>query len=171
MAVSDSRWHSQLSELGESPVSGLNPYWLGPFQNYKTFCPYLVGSYDDVGRELSRYIALGFETFILDVPASAEELEHISADCRGYLLQLEHEGILSPLQREIVIDRLLALDGDEVWLEVRDNGRGFVLAQVPAGGNGLENMRARLAEDGGRTLITSEPGQGTRVRFVFPTRA
>ena len=76
MAVSDSRWHSQLSELGESPVSGLNPYWLGPFQNYKTFCPYLVGSYDDVGRELSRYIALGFETFILDVPASAEELEH-----------------------------------------------------------------------------------------------
>lgn len=78
MSVSDSKWHARLSELGESPVSDVNPYWLGPFQNYKTFCPYLVGSYDLVGGELARYIALGYETFILDVPASREELEHIS---------------------------------------------------------------------------------------------
>ena len=32
-------------------------------------------------------------------------------DCRGYLLSLERTGILSPQQREIVIERLLALDG------------------------------------------------------------
>ncbi len=48
---------------------------------------------------------------------SAEELEHISSACRGYLLRLEREGILSPLQREIVIDRLLALEGDEVDID------------------------------------------------------
>jgi alkanesulfonate monooxygenase len=77
MSVSDSRWHAQLSRLGESPVSAANPYWLGPFQNYKTFCPYLVGSYADVGRELARYMALGYRTFILDVPASQAELQHI----------------------------------------------------------------------------------------------
>jgi alkanesulfonate monooxygenase len=77
MKVSDSRWHHQLSELGETPVSDVNPYWLFPFQNYKTFCPYLVGSYADVGRELGRYMALGFQTFILDVPASRDELRHI----------------------------------------------------------------------------------------------
>jgi alkanesulfonate monooxygenase len=76
MSVSDSRWHAQLSRLGESPVSAINPYWLGPFQNYKTFCPYLVGSYEAVGAELGRYIALGYRTFILDVPASEEELRH-----------------------------------------------------------------------------------------------
>jgi Smg protein len=45
------------------------------------------------------------------------EIERISSDCRGYLLQLEAEGILSPLQREIVIDRLMALDGDEVDID------------------------------------------------------
>jgi len=45
------------------------------------------------------------------------EVERISSDCRGYLLQLEAEGILSPLQREIVIDRLMALDGDEVDID------------------------------------------------------
>src|SRR5262245_35820474 len=47
MKVSDSRWHRQLSELG-ADSSEENPYWLGPFENYKTFCPYLVGSYSTV---------------------------------------------------------------------------------------------------------------------------
>ena len=48
---------------------------------------------------------------------SADELERISTSCRGYLLQLEQEGLLSPLQREIVIDRLVALDGDVVDID------------------------------------------------------
>jgi len=74
MKVSDSSWHKQLSEMeSESPAS---PYWLVPFHNYKTMCPYLVGSYETIARELSRYITLGYETFILDVPASREELDH-----------------------------------------------------------------------------------------------
>ena len=76
MKVSDSVWHQQLSDLG-ARLSEDDPYWLVPFQNYKTFCPYLVGSYDRVATEVRRYIELGYETFILDVPASPEELEHI----------------------------------------------------------------------------------------------
>lgn len=76
MKVSDSHWHKQLSEVG-GEASAKNPYWLGPFKNYKTFCPYLVGSYKEVADELSSYLKLGFETFILDIPASQEELKHI----------------------------------------------------------------------------------------------
>ena len=76
MKVSDSHWHRQLSELGTEPPSPENPYWLGPFENYKTFCPYLVGSYTTVASELARYIKLGFETFILDIPPDEEELQH-----------------------------------------------------------------------------------------------
>jgi alkanesulfonate monooxygenase len=76
MGVSDSKWHEQLSRLGDHPVSDANPYWLVPFENYKTFCPYLVGSYDRVGSELAHYISLGFSTFILDVPVSQEDLDH-----------------------------------------------------------------------------------------------
>ena len=77
MKVSDSKWHEQLSKLGAQPTSERNPYWLTPFQNYKTFCPYLVGSHQEVARELSRYIANGVDTFILDIPSSRTELEHI----------------------------------------------------------------------------------------------
>ena len=45
------------------------------------------------------------------------EQERLDAMSRGYLLQLEQIGILQPAQREIVIDRLLALDNDEVDVE------------------------------------------------------
>src|SRR5207253_9617711 len=76
MKVSDSHWHRQLGALGEEPPSEKHPYWLVPFKNYKTFCPYLVGSYERVGQELARYVALGHRTMILDVPHSREELDH-----------------------------------------------------------------------------------------------
>ncbi|MEZ5486775.1 MAG: DUF494 domain-containing protein [Steroidobacteraceae bacterium] len=42
------------------------------------------------------------------------ERARLPTDCRGYLLQLERTGILSPQQREIVIERLLALDTEEL---------------------------------------------------------
>jgi Smg protein len=37
------------------------------------------------------------------------ELSRLDADCRGYILYLEQIGILSTVQRELVIDRLVAL--------------------------------------------------------------
>lgn len=45
------------------------------------------------------------------------ELERLDVAARGYLLHLEQVGILPPAQREIVIDRLLALESDEVDVE------------------------------------------------------
>jgi len=72
--VSDSLWHRQLSEIGAG--DGTSPYWLVPFENYKTMCPYLVGSYDEVAGELARYFSAGYRTVILDIPPSAEELQH-----------------------------------------------------------------------------------------------
>jgi len=78
MKVSDSHWHKELSELGAQTAEDKSPYWLRPFENYKTFCPYLVGSYDRVADELGRYLDLGFTTFILDIPPSEAELQHTS---------------------------------------------------------------------------------------------
>jgi alkanesulfonate monooxygenase len=77
MKVSDSHWHKQLATMGGEPAGDENPYWLGPFQNYRTFCPYLVGSYERVGSELARYAGLGYATYILDIPPSEEELAHV----------------------------------------------------------------------------------------------
>lgn len=76
MKVSDSVWHRQLSELAQSTSAEESPYWLVPFQNYKTMCPYLVGSYERVGEELARYVGLGYRAFILDIPPDEMELAH-----------------------------------------------------------------------------------------------
>ena len=40
------------------------------------------------------------------------ELARLSTDCRGYLLSLERQGVLSAQQREMVIERALALPGE-----------------------------------------------------------
>ncbi|MCA9839687.1 MAG: LLM class flavin-dependent oxidoreductase [Trueperaceae bacterium] len=77
MKVSDSVWHHELSDLDEKPAQPGNPYWLRPFQNYQTFCPYLVGTYDRVAEELGHYRSLGFEVFITDIPTCKEDLYHI----------------------------------------------------------------------------------------------
>lgn len=77
MKVSDSHWHRQLSDMATATSEQDDPYWLLPFENYATFCPYLVGSHERVAAELARYVELGFHSFILDIPASEEELHHI----------------------------------------------------------------------------------------------
>ena len=78
MKTSDSEWHKQLSSRDQVSDNGRNPYWLTPFQNHKTFCPYLVGSHERVAQELASYIETGTRTIILDIPASEEELHHTS---------------------------------------------------------------------------------------------
>ncbi|MFH8812690.1 sensor histidine kinase [Streptomyces hygroscopicus] len=54
-----------------------------------------------------------------------------------------------------------------VELEITDDGRGFVVGQTR--GFGLDGMRKRLAELGGRLTVTSSVGDGTRVLAVIPT--
>jgi alkanesulfonate monooxygenase len=76
MKVSDSVWHHELSRAIEENKTTPGCYWLVPFENYKTFCPYLVGSYEQVAQELARYLALGCGTFILDIPLCEEDLQH-----------------------------------------------------------------------------------------------
>jgi alkanesulfonate monooxygenase len=74
--TSDSVWHQRLSEQDEHPAGPDSPYWLGPFKNYRSFCPYLVGDYEAVADEVLRYLRQGCHTFVLDIPADEEEIVH-----------------------------------------------------------------------------------------------
>ncbi|MEW2401247.1 sensor histidine kinase [Streptomyces sp. NPDC046862] len=66
----------------------------------------------------------------------------------------------------------LSYMGDEVTLDVRDDGRGFdPLAVVPRtsnGGFGLDGMRARAERVAGAVTVESEPGQGTAISARVP---
>ncbi len=48
---------------------------------------------------------------------SVPELQRLDTDVRGYLMYLENVRILSGTERELVIDRLMALDADEIDIE------------------------------------------------------
>ena len=45
------------------------------------------------------------------------ELDKLDADCRGFLLFLEQHGVLDADQRELVLDRALALNQDELEID------------------------------------------------------
>lgn len=77
MRTSDSVWHRQLSALAQESAHREQPYWLHPFEQYRTFCPYLVGDHDQVAQEVAAYVEKGFRTFILDIPEHREDLEHV----------------------------------------------------------------------------------------------
>ena len=53
-------------------------------------------------------------------------------------------------------------------VEVADNGRGFNLAEPPAGSDGLVNLKERLQTLGGECEIISDTMTGTTVRFTAP---
>ncbi len=72
----ESQWHLSLSGDAFRSHEPKDTYWLYPFRAYKTFCPYLVGTYAEVGDLLSRYLALGVTTLILDEIVEEEDLHH-----------------------------------------------------------------------------------------------
>jgi Smg protein len=45
------------------------------------------------------------------------ELAKLDAECRGFVLTLEHSGILNPQTRELVLERSLAASGPTLTLE------------------------------------------------------
>ena len=45
-----------------------------------------------------------------------QELARLDVECRGFLLFLEQNGILDPETRELVIDRVMALETDDIGL-------------------------------------------------------
>ena len=45
-----------------------------------------------------------------------EEEKKLDRACRGFLLSLEHTGIIDPMSREIIIDRAMAIDIETIRL-------------------------------------------------------
>jgi ligand-binding sensor domain-containing protein/signal transduction histidine kinase len=104
-----------------------------------------------------------------EIPVSLPAV-HLRADVRHNVFLAVREAFTNVLKHSKASEvwLRLALNNGHVVLEVEDNGCGFAPGQAPQGGNGLVNMRARLKEEGGRTELTSAPGEGTKIRFVFP---
>jgi signal transduction histidine kinase len=62
----------------------------------------------------------------------------------------------------------VAVDGEEVTLTIRDDGRGGASAIA---GRGLGGLRDRVAALGGSLDVLSPPGEGTVVQAAIPLGA
>ena len=78
------------------------------------------------------------------------EQDRLDPQCRGYMLHLEQIGILSPTQRELVIDRLMALDGSDIDIEQIKWVVMMVLFSQP----GQEQAYARMED----LVFAEDPG-------------
>ena len=48
---------------------------------------------------------------------TAKECQKLDVECRGFLLFLEQTGVLDAAARELVVDRAMALDGDDIDID------------------------------------------------------
>lgn len=56
----------------------------------------------------------------------------------------------------------------EVDFGIQDDGRGFIIEDLPRHGNGLLNMKKRIEDINGNFQIESKLGCGTRIRLTVP---
>ncbi|HXD40884.1 MAG TPA: CHASE3 domain-containing protein [Ramlibacter sp.] len=58
--------------------------------------------------------------------------------------------------------------GNHVEVDIKDDGKGFNVAEIRPSTHGLAGMRHRVEAAGGRLTVISAPGSGTRISAVLP---
>src|SRR5581483_2792726 len=95
----------------------------------------------------------------------------LSSQLRHHLFHAVHEALTNTLKHSKATRARIAVKCSAATFEIvaSDNGAGFdPAADSPAAGNGLRNMRERLAEVGGSCHVESQPGRGVAVHFLIP---
>ncbi len=102
----------------------------------------------------------------MDLPA---QLPHcpLSTEERHNLFMAVKEALNNVLKhaRATEVRISLAVEGNDLRIIVTDNGCGFIMNGSDNGGDGLDNMKERLAHIGGRLEIQSTQNSGTRVEM------
>lgn len=75
------------------------------------------------------------------------ELEKLDGECRGFLMFLEYNGVLDADQRELVLDRVMALDQDEIDLDDLKWVVLMVLFNQPGSEAAYAWMESQMFED------------------------
>ncbi|MDR2857209.1 MAG: hypothetical protein LBV50_05110 [Novosphingobium sp.] len=100
--------------------------------------------------------------------AAADEVRLTDARVSADVMRLVQEGLTNALRHSGAsrVDVELAAEGTALAISIRDNGRGFDPAAVPAG-LGLRSMQTRTRRLGGTFAVRSS-GEGTELRFTLP---
>jgi signal transduction histidine kinase len=122
----------------------------------------LVAAIEILARETADLSGLSISTDLS--PVTLDETSQLTV---YRLVQEALTNICKYADAEIVTVTLRAL-ASSVSVEVRDDGAGFDVADMPAGTHGLSGMRHRVEARGGQLTVASTPGSGTQVLAVLP---
>jgi signal transduction histidine kinase len=100
--------------------------------------------------------------------------EQLHDEVSATLLRIAQEALSNAARhaRATRVGVTLSFMGDEVILDIRDDGQGFDPLALPdrtrTGGFGLDGMRARAERIAGSLTVESEPGHGTALSARVP---
>jgi signal transduction histidine kinase len=134
-----------------------------------------VASY--IGQYAHEYFQMTGIQCELDIPTQVPP-HPLSSQMRHHLFLATHEALTNILKHSGATRAGISMVSSKAAFElnISDNGKGLPadIANSSSGsasitsGNGLSNMRKRLADIGGRCSIDSSPGHGTNINFVIP---
>ena len=103
----------------------------------------------------------------LDLPESAGPLDH---DLEVALYRSVQEALhnVAKHSRARNFTVRLTVTNSRVYLQIEDDGIGFLPRSSEQRGFGLTGMRERTAALGGSMKVRSQPEKGTRIRIAFP---
>jgi signal transduction histidine kinase len=95
----------------------------------------------------------------------------VSADAALCLFRVTQEALQNVVKHSGARAAIVYLTKAQqhIRLHVADDGKGFAGSSNSGAGLGLLSMRERVHTAGGRMVIRSVPGQGTRVGVTLPT--
>ncbi|KES06237.1 hypothetical protein BU52_16010 [Streptomyces toyocaensis] len=120
------------------------------------------------------------DAFLADLAPRADVAVHVVGDeslaperCRRELLLVLRETLRNCFAhgKAAHIEVTVRTTRRWVYARVEDDGVGFVVPRVlgdPRTGHGLDSVRERVEDLGGRLRITSTPGKGTRTELHLP---
>jgi signal transduction histidine kinase len=130
----------------------------------------LQGLVDYISHVAGELFATGPARCRLDVPAELPT-RTLPPDVRHNIFLIIKETLTNTLRHAgaTEVNLQIKIVSPRLEIVVTDNGKGFDVAAATAAGrrNGLENMRRRTNAVGGQLTLTSTPGQGTRMEFVY----
>jgi ligand-binding sensor domain-containing protein/signal transduction histidine kinase len=137
-----------------------------------------VASY--IGQYAQEYFQMTGIQCELDIPTQVPP-HPLSSQVRHHLFLATHEALTNILKHSGATRAGISMVSSKAAFEIKisDNGKGLPVHETnfhsgsppAASGDGLGNMRKRLADIGGLCSIDSSPGHGTEIKFVLPLQS
>jgi signal transduction histidine kinase len=126
---------------------------------------------DELIAEMERVIpapAAGLPGFSLEIDRSVAQA--LTPEQAAHVLRIAREAVSNAVRhaRAGAVQVSLRRSGNELCLEVADDGAGLAPQASLARGLGLHHIRARARKLGGRATMTNAPDGGARITVEFP---